>query len=289
MSQAKEASMKEIHCDQIISEVRELCIKACCIQTPDIRNAFLRAKEKEESPLGKSILDTLIKNGEIAKNRMMPICQDTGMTVVFVKVGQEVHIVGGDFELALQEGVRQGYKDGYLRKSVVNEPIFDRKNTLDNTPAVIHTQIVPGDTLDIVVAAKGFGSENKSLLKMLTPADGLEGVKDLFLQAVKMAGPNACPPMVLGVGIGGTMEKAAILAKIAAIRDVDSRNPHPKYAQLEDELLDMANKTGVGPQGLGGNTTAFAVNIEWYPTHIAGLPVAVNVNCHAARHAHVVL
>lgn len=281
--------MKQIHCDQITQSIKELCIQACCIQTPDIRKAFFEAKEKESSPLGQSILDTLIKNGQIAQKNMMPICQDTGMSVVFAKVGQDVHIIGGDFEAAIQKGIALGYQDGYLRKSVVNEPIFERKNTMDNTPAVIHTQIVPGDSLELTVAAKGFGSENKSLLKMLVPADGLDGVKKLFLEAVKLAGPNACPPMVLGVGIGGTMEKAALLAKFAAIRPVDSKNPHPKYAALEEELLDLANKTGVGPQGLGGKTTAFTVNIEWYPTHIAGLPVAINVNCHAARHAHTKL
>ncbi len=281
--------MKQIHCDQITQSIKDLCIQACCIQTPDIRKAFFEAKEKESSPLGKSILDTLIKNGQIAQKNMMPICQDTGMSVVFAKVGQDVHIIGGDFEAAIQKGIALGYQDGYLRKSVVNEPVFERKNTMDNTPAVIHTQIVPGEHLELIVATKGFGSENKSLLKMLVPADGLDGIKKLFLEAVKLAGPNACPPMVLGVGIGGTMEKAALLAKFAAIRSVDSKNPHPKYAALEEELLDLANQTGVGPQGLGGKTTAFAVNIEWYPTHIAGLPVAINVNCHAARHAHIKL
>ena len=281
--------MKKISTKQITETIKKLCIEACCIQTPDIRSAFLKAQKTETSSLGKSILDTLIKNGEIAKENMMPICQDTGMSVVFAKVGQDIHIEGGDFEQAIQEGIAQGYTEGYLRKSVVNEPLFERKNTTNNTPAVIHTQIVSGDQLDLVVAAKGFGSENKSILKMLVPADGLEGVKKVFLEAVKLAGPNACPPMVLGVGIGGTMEKAAILAKQAAIRSIEVRNPHPKYAQLEAELLELANKSGVGPQGLGGNTTAFAVNVEWYPTHIAGLPVAINVNCHAARHAHAKL
>lgn len=285
----KEEMMREVHCELITKSVRDLCIQACCIQTPDIKKAFFQAKEKESSPLGQSILDTLIQNGQIAEKNRMPICQDTGMSVVFIKIGQDVHIVGGDFEEAIQKGVAQGYQEGYLRKSVVNEPLFERKNTTDNTPAVIHTQIVSGDGLDITVAAKGFGSENKSMLKMLVPADGLDGVKKLFLETVKLAGPNACPPMVLGVGIGGTMEKAALLAKFAAIRDVDSRNPHPKYAALEEELLELANQTGVGPQGLGGRTTAFAVNVEWYPTHIAGLPVAINVNCHAARHAHIKL
>ncbi|CBG39371.1 fumarate hydratase [Helicobacter mustelae] len=278
--------MREISCEHITQTIKDLCIEACCIQTPDIKKAFHQAYEKESSELGKSILSTLIENGKIAQEKMKPICQDTGMCVVFVEVGQDVHIVGGNFEDAIQEGVAQGYMQGYLRKSVVNDPVFERKNTTNNTPAVIHTQIIPGDQIHIMVAAKGFGSENKSVLKMLVPADGLDGVKKVFLEAVKLAGPNACPPMVLGVGIGGTMEKAAILAKKAALRSIDSKNPNPQYAELEEELLELANKTGVGPQGLGGNTTAFGVNIEWYPTHIAGLPVAVNVNCHAARHAH---
>ena len=281
--------MREVKYQDIVEAVAKLAIEACCVQTKDIKEAFAKAKSTEQSPLGQNIINTLIENGKIAQDNMMPICQDTGMSVVFAKVGQDVHIIGGDFEAAIQKGIALGYQDGYLRKSVVNEPIFERKNTMDNTPAVIHTQIVPGDSLELTVAAKGFGSENKSLLKMLVPADGLDGVKKLFLEAVKLAGPNACPPMVLGVGIGGTMEKAALLAKFAAIRPVDSKNPHPKYAALEEELLDLANKTGVGPQGLGGKTTAFAVNIEWYPTHIAGLPVAINVNCHAARHAHTKL
>ncbi|MCE3040249.1 fumarate hydratase [Helicobacter anatolicus] len=278
--------MREIHCDLITQEIKNLCIEACCIQTPDIKKAFQKAHDTETSPLGKNILSTLIENGKIAETKMKPICQDTGMCVVFVEIGQDVHLVGGDFESAIQEGVAQGYMQGYLRKSVVNDPLFERKNTTNNTPAIIHTKIIPGDKIHLTVAAKGFGSENKSILKMLVPADGIQGVKKVFLEAVKLAGPNACPPMVLGVGIGGTMEMAAILAKKAAIRAIDSKNPDPNYAALEEELLQLANQTGVGPQGLGGITTAFGVNIEWYPTHIAGLPVAINVNCHAARHAH---
>lgn len=281
--------MKEISCTLITQTIKKLCIDACCIQTPDIKNAFLLAQHTETSPLGKNIIDTLIENAKIAKNKMMPICQDTGMCVIFAKVGQDVRIIDGDFEEAIQKGVALGYTDGFLRKSVVNEPLFERKNTKDNTPAVIYTQIVKGNNIDFIVAAKGFGSENKSILKMLVPADGIDGVKKIFLEAIKLAGPNACPPMVIGVGIGGTMEKAAILAKQAAIRPIDSKNPHPLYAQLEEDLLLLANQTGVGPQGLGGNTTAFGVNIEWYPTHIAGLPVAININCHAARHAHATI
>ncbi|PAF45895.1 fumarate hydratase [Helicobacter sp. 11S02629-2] len=281
--------MREIHVNEITEAVSSLCIKACCIQTPDIKAAFKEAKKDEKSALGERILDTLIENGKIAETNMMPICQDTGMTVVFVDVGQDVHIVGGLLNDAINEGVRKGYVNGYLRKSVVNEPIFERKNTTDNTPAVIHTDLVAGDKIHILVAPKGAGSENKSMLKMLVPADGLEGVKALFLEAVKLAGPNACPPLVVGVGVGGTMEKAAILAKKAAIRPIDSKNHDPRYAKLEEELKELANKTGVGPQGLGGKVTAFGVNVEWYPTHIAMMPTAINVNCHAARHYSVTL
>lgn len=281
--------MKEIHYKDIVSSVAKLCIDACCIQTDDIKEAFHKAKNNESSPLGKSILEKLIENGKIAEKTFVPICQDTGMAVIFIELGQDVRIVDGYLEDAINEGVKEGYIGGYLRKSVVEEPLFDRKNTTNNTPAVIHTRIVKGDKLNIKMAAKGFGSENKSILKMLVPADGIEGVKKVFTEAVNLAGPNACPPLVIGVGIGGTMEKAAILAKIAAVREIGSHNQDARYAKLEDELLEIANNSGVGPQGLGGNTTAFAVNVEWYPTHIAGLPVAININCHAARHAHIEL
>lgn len=281
--------MREIQYQSIVEAVAKLAIEACCVQTNDIKEAFAKAQNTEQSPLGKNIINTLIENGKIAQTNMMPICQDTGMLVVFVNVGQDAHIVGGYIEDAINEGVKQGYTEGYLRKSVVAEPLFERKNTTNNAPAVIHTRIVPGDKVHIQVAPKGFGSENKSILKMLVPADGIQGVKNVFLEAVKLAGPNACPPMVIGVGIGGTMEKAALLAKKAAVREVDSKNPDERYAKLEEELLEMANATGVGPQGLGGTTTAFKVNVEWYPTHIAGLPVAININCHAARHADIEL
>lgn len=281
--------MREIHYKDIVSSVAKLCINACCIQTDDIKKAFHKAKDNESSPLGKNILEKLIENGKIAEKTFIPICQDTGMTVIFIELGQDARIVGGYLEDAINEGVKEGYVGGYLRKSVVAEPLFERKNTTDNTPAVIHTRIVKGDKLNIKMAAKGFGSENKSILKMLVPADGIDGVKKVFTEAVNLAGPNACPPLVIGVGIGGTMEKAAILAKIAAVREIGSHNQDERYAKLEDELLEIANKSGVGPQGLGGNTTAFAVNVEWYPTHIAGLPVAININCHAARHAHIEL
>ncbi|WP_394954531.1 fumarate hydratase [uncultured Helicobacter sp.] len=281
--------MREVKYQDIVEAVAKLAIEACCVQTKDIKEAFAKAKNTEQSPLGQNIINTLIENGKIAQNNMMPICQDTGMLVVFVNVGQDAHIVGGYLEDAINEGVKKGYTEGYLRKSVVAEPLFERKNTTNNAPAVIHTRIVPGDKVHIQVAPKGFGSENKSILKMLVPADGIQGVKNVFLEAVKLAGPNACPPMVIGVGIGGTMEKAALLAKKAAVREVDSKNPDERYAKLEEELLEMANATGVGPQGLGGTTTAFKVNVEWYPTHIAGLPVAININCHAARHADIEL
>ena len=277
--------MKTIQAAEITKVVSELCKKACYHFTPDMRAAFEKARENETSPIGKDILGQLLQNADLAAKEVAPICQDTGMTVVFVELGQDVHIEGGYLEDAINAGVADGYVGGYLRKSVVAEPLFERKNTTNNTPAVINTRIIPGDKLKIKVAPKGFGSENKSVLKMLVPADGIEGVKKVFLEAVKYAGPNACPPMVVGVGIGGTMDKAALLAKQAAVRSIDSRNPDERYAKLEDELLEMARATGVGPQGLGGINTAVKVNVEWYPTHIAGLPVAVNINCHAARHA----
>ena len=277
--------MRVVQAELISKTVSELCKEACYVVTPDMRAAFEKARENESSPIGKDILGKVLQNADLAQKRVAPICQDTGMAVVFVDLGQDVHIEGGFLEDAINEGVKDGYVGGYLRKSVVNDPVFERKNTTNNTPAVINVRIVRGDKIHIKVAPKGFGSENKSALKMLVPADGLEGVKKVFLDAVKLAGPNACPPMVIGVGIGGTMDKAALMAKYAAARDADSKNPDPRYAKLEEELLELACKTGVGPQGLGGDTTAVKVNIEWYPTHIAGLPVAININCHAARHA----
>lgn len=277
--------MRVVQAKLISRTVSELCKEACYVVTPDMRAAFEKARENESSPIGKDILGKVLQNADLARKRVAPICQDTGMAVVFVDIGQDVHIEGGFLEDAINEGVKDGYVGGYLRKSVVNDPIFERKNTTNNTPAVINVRIVRGDKIHIKVAPKGFGSENKSALKMLVPADGLEGVKKVFLDTVKLAGPNACPPMVIGVGIGGTMDKAALMAKYAAARDTDSKNPDPRYAKLEEELLELACKTGVGPQGLGGDTTAVKVNIEWYPTHIAGLPVAININCHAARHA----
>lgn len=281
--------MKEIHVNDISAAVARLCVQACCHLPADVCQAFAERKESEPSPVGRNILQQLLDNADIAAREEMPICQDTGLAVVFADVGQDVHIVGGDFEAAVNEGVRRGYVDGYLRKSSVAEPLFDRKNTGDNTPAVLHVRLVPGDGLRLRLAPKGAGSENKSVVRMLVPADGIEGVRKVVLDAVLAAGPNSCPPMVVGVGLGGTMEVAAICAKRAAARDLATHNADPRYAAFEDELLEMVNKTGIGPQGLGGRTTALKVHVEWAPTHIASLPVAVNINCHAARHAEVLL
>lgn len=281
--------MKVVKYADIVEAVANLAKTACVIVTPDMKKAFQKALDTEKSPLGKSIIEKLLENADIAGKSGTPLCQDTGMAVVFVTMGQNVTIDGGYIEDAINEGVAKGYTEGYLRKSVVNDPIYERKNTGNNTPAIIHIKLVKDDIFKIRLAPKGFGSENKSMLKMLVPADGLEGVKKVFLEAVKLAGPNACPPMVIGVGIGGTMEKAALMAKFAAARSVDSKNDDERYAKLEEDLLELANKTGVGPQGLGGVNTAVKVNVEWYPTHIAGLPVAININCHSARHADVEL
>ncbi len=281
--------MREIQAEAITKTVAELAIKACCKLPSDVYQAFKDAKDNEPSLVGQSILEQLILNADIAAQDSIPICQDTGLAVVFADVGQDVRIVGGDFETAIHDGIRRGYTDGYLRKSCVEEPLFERKNTKDNAPAIIHTRIVPGDTIRLRLAPKGAGSENKSMLKMLVPADGIEGVRQVVLEAVKLAGPNSCPPMVVGVGIGGNLEMAAICAKRAAARDIDTQNADPRYAAFEKELLDMANKTGIGPQGLGGKNTVLRVHVEWYPTHIASLPVAVNINCNAARHAEATL
>lgn len=281
--------MKEIHVDAIAKAVAALAVQACCRLPADMVEGLQQARANEPSPVGKNILDQLLENAAIAAHDAIPICQDTGLAVVFADVGQDVHIVGGSFIDAVNEGVRRGYVDGYLRKSCVAEPLFERRNTKDNTPAVLHTRLVPGDSLRLRFAPKGAGSENKSILKMLVPADGIGGVRKVVLDAVLAAGPNSCPPMVVGVGLGGTMELAAICAKRAAARDLASHNADPRYAAFEDELLEMINKTGIGPQGLGGETTALKVHVEWAPTHIASLPVAVNINCHAARHAETVL
>ena len=281
--------MKEINVEDIACAVADLAVRACCRLPQDMVDGMRKAHDAEPSPVGKNILEQLLENAAIAANDSIPICQDTGLAVIFADVGQDVRIVGGAFEDAVNEGVRRGYVDGYLRKSCVAEPLFERKNTRDNTPAVIHTRLVPGDSLRLRLAPKGAGSENKSVVKMLVPADGIEGVRKVVLDAVLAAGPNSCPPMVVGVGLGGTMEMAAICAKRAAARDLESRNHDPRYAAFEEELLELINKTGIGPQGLGGLTTALKVHVEWAPTHIASLPVAVNINCHAARNAEVTL
>ena len=275
--------MREIHISEIINTVKELCIESNYYLSNDVKEALNNAKENETWPLAENVLDQLILNSNIAQNENMPICQDTGMACIFIEIGQEVHIVGGALEDAINEGVRRGYDEGFLRKSVVKDPI-NRVNTKDNTPAIIYYDIVPGNKLKITVAPKGFGSENMSRIKMLKPSDGLQGVKDFIIETVKLAGPNPCPPIIIGVGIGGTFDKAAYLAKKALIRPVNERNDEKFYGDLEEELLETINKLGIGPQGFGGKTTALGINIETYPTHIAGLPVAVNINCHATRH-----
>lgn len=280
--------MQNISVDVITKNIKEMCIEANHFLSPDMKRVFDKALSEEKSVLGKQILNQLNENLEIAGKDMIPICQDTGMAVVFVKLGQEVHIEGGSLTDAINEGVRQGYMEGYLRKSVVKDPI-ERENTKDNTPAVIHYDIVPGDRIDITVAPKGFGSENMSRVFMLKPADGIEGVKEAILTAVKDAGPNACPPMVVGVGIGGTFEKCALMAKKALTRDLNEESPEGYVKELEEEMLQKINSLGIGPGGLGGTQTALAVNIETYPTHIAGFPVAVNICCHVNRHVHRVI
>lgn len=275
--------MREIDAQLLTKNIKEMCIEANHYLSDDMKKVFDNARNNEKSPLGKQILEQLDENLKIAREDMIPICQDTGMAVVFVKIGQDVHITGANIEDAINEGVRQGYVEGYLRKSVVNDPII-RKNTKDNTPAVIHYEIVPGENITITVAPKGFGSENMSRVCMLKPADGIEGVKNAVIETVKLAGPNACPPVVVGVGIGGTFEKCALLAKKALTRDINSESSIEYVAELENELLDEINNLNIGPGGLGGKITALGVNIETYPTHIAGLPVAINMCCHVNRH-----
>ena len=280
--------MRELDAKQITENVAQMCKEAAYYLPKDVYEGLKRGRETEKSPVGQNVLDQIIRNAEIAREEDRPYCQDTGMTIVFLKVGQDLHITGGNLEDAINEGIAKGYTEGYLRKSVVAEPLFNRKNTQNNTPGVIYTEIVPGDKLEITVAPKGFGSENKSGVKMLVPADGVEGVKKAVMDIILHASMNPCPPMVVGVGIGGTMDRAALLSKKALTRSIDQRNPMPEYAKLEEELLELINQTGIGPQ-LGGTTSALAVNIEWGPTHIAGLPVAVTICCHAMRHSHKVL
>lgn len=276
--------MREIQVSKITQMVKDMCMEANYYLTQDMKEVFLDAVDKEESDIGKLVLGQLEENLEIAGKEKIPICQDTGMAVVFIKIGQEIHFTGGSLEEAIHEGVRQGYKEGFLRKSVVGDPII-RKNTNDNTPAVIHYQLTEGDKVSITLAPKGFGSENMSRIFMLKPADGIEGVKEAVLTAIKDAGPNACPPMVVGVGIGGTFEKCALLAKKALTRSVKEHSQIPYVKELEEELLMKANSLGIGPGGLGGRTTVLGINIETYATHIAGLPVAVNICCHVNRHS----
>lgn len=280
--------MRELNVGVITEAVRNLCIEANYYLGDDIKEALEISKKKETWKLAEDVLDKIIINSEIACKDEMPICQDTGMACVFMEIGQDVHLVGGKLEDAINEGVRRGYEEGYLRKSVVGDPI-ERINTKDNTPAIIYYDILEGDKVKITLAPKGFGSENMSKIGMLKPSDGIEGVKKFILETVKASGPNPCPPMVIGVGIGGTFDKAAYLAKKALIRPIDIRNKNEFYKELEEELLEKVNKFGIGPQGFGGRTTALGLNIEVYPTHIAGLPVAVNINCHATRHKEIIL
>lgn len=278
-------NIRQIKAETVTETVKQLFLDCNYFIGKDIMTALEKARENEKSKVGKSVLTQIIENDKLAAKEEVPLCQDTGMAILFVEYGDKVVIEDGSFEDAVNEGVRQAYKDGYLRKSVVNDPVFDRLNTKDNTPAIIHTRIVKGDKIKITAGGKGFGSENMSAIKMLTPSYGIEGVKKFILDTVRTAGPNPCPPIVVGVGIGGTFEKCAQLAKKATFRAIDTHNEDERYAKLEDELLESINKMGFGPAGLGGTTTAIGVNIETSPTHIAGMPVAVNICCHAARHA----
>ena len=280
--------MREINVNQITDAVEKLCIEANTHLPDDVKCAIARCRCQEDSEIAKGVLDKIIENHKIADEECVPICQDTGMACVFLEIGQDVHLVGGDLREAVDEGVRRGYDKGYLRKSVVADPIR-RGNTGDNTPAMLYTEIVPGENVKITVGPKGFGSENMSMIRMFKPSAGLQGVKDFILEVVETAGPNPCPPMVIGVGIGGTFDKAALLAKKALMRPLDSSNPDPYYADLEKEMLEKVNQLGIGPQGFGGKTTAIGLNIETLPTHIAGMPCAVNINCHVTRHKTEVL
>ena len=281
--------MREIDCKEIIEAVKKLCIETNYHLPKDIEERIIECCRTEPYPLAKSTLEQIKENFEIAKEGTFPICQDTGMACIFIEIGQDVHVVNGDLGEAINEGVRIGYEEGYLRKSIVDDALFSRVNTKDNTPAIINYEIVPGDKIKITVAPKGFGSENMCKVKMLKPSDGVEGVKDFVIDAIKQAGPNACPPMVVGVGIGGNFERVALLSKKAMLRKVGTKNPDERYSKLEDELIEEANKLGIGPAGYGGKTTVLSLNIENYPTHIAGMPVAVSICCHVARHQEVIL
>jgi len=281
----KRYTMREIKANQIKNKVKELFLKANFYINPDLMQLLKKALEEETSPIGKYVLKMIIENNKIASREEVPICQDTGLAVVFVEVGQEVYLVNDDFTDAINQGVKEAYEEGYLRKSVVDDPVFERKNTKTNTPAIIYTDIVPGDKIKLLVTPKGFGSENMSAIAMLKPADGPEGIVNFVVETVKKAGPNPCPPTIIGVGIGGTIDKAMVIAKKAIVRKINQPNKNPKYAALEKEILSKINNLGIGPAGLGGNITSLAVHIDYLPTHIAGMPVAVNVCCHAARHA----
>ena len=275
--------MREVHSEEITKNIKEMCIEANHFLSPDMKKVFDNARKNEKSPLGCQILEQLDENLKIAGEDMIPICQDTGMAVVFIEIGQDVHITDGDLTEAVNEGVRRGYTKGYLRKSVVKDPVR-RGNTGDNTPAMLYTEIVPGEQIKVTVGPKGFGSENMSAIRMFKPSAGIQGIKDFIIETVETAGPNPCPPMVVGVGIGGTFDKAALLAKKALMRPVDTSNPDPYYADLEKEMLQKINELGIGPQGFGGRTTAIGLNIETMPTHIAGMPCAINISCHVTRH-----
>ena len=277
--------MREIKATQIKDKIKELFLKANYYISKDLMNQLQEALEQETSPIGKSVLSMIIENDKIASREEVPICQDTGLAVVFVEVGQEVHLVGGDFTEAINQGVKEAYEEGYLRKSIVDDPVFERKNTQTNTPATIYTDIVPGDKIKFLIMPKGFGSENMSALAMLKPADGPEEIVNFIVETVRKAGPNPCPPTIIGVGIGGTVDKAMVVAKKAIARKIGSYNKNEKYAAMEKEILKKINNLGIGPAGLGGNITSLAIHIDYLPTHIAGMPVAVNVCCHAARHA----
>ena len=281
--------MREINVEQITNTVEKLCIESNYYLPQDVKIALEAAVEKEESPLGKEILLDILTNQEIARKNNVPICQDTGFAVIFFELGQDVRLVGGDLNEAIDEGVRRGYTNGYLRKSLVNDPFIERKNTKDNTPAIIHTKIVAGDKIKLILAPKGGGSENMSALAMLKPSDGIPGIKKFVLDTVDKAGSNPCPPIIVGIGIGGTIEKTTLIAKQSLLRKVGDHNTNPKIAQLEEELLEEINKLGIGPQGFGGRTTALAVNIETFPAHIASMPVAINIQCHVARHMEAII
>ena len=276
--------MREVNVSEITDVVEKLCIDSNYYLPEDVKNALEKALEGEESPLGKEILQDILKNQEIARTKNVPICQDTGLAVLFLELGQDVRLIGGDLNEAINEGVRRGYEKGYLRKSTVDDPFMDRKNLGDNTPAIIHTKIVPGEKVKMILAPKGGGSENMSALAMLKPSDGVEGIRKFVLDTVEKAGSNPCPPIIIGVGIGGTIEKTTLIAKQSLLRNLGEHNPNPRIAELEKELLQQVNNLGIGPQGFGGRTTALAVHIETFPAHIASMPVAINIQCHAARH-----